>query len=798
MEITEEIATVVGDLESLGVPLHPRVRPLIGVYVSNLPDGQYRTVITGNLDHLQQLLKYQDCSLDDLPWPIVTPTPEAHDASAEVSATAAPTTPHSPDQAGDSDSLQRTVLETHVASLKSVLDGSVDDLKAARDSDERSLALRVCIDETLKKSYDALGVAGQMLASEGALSAIRVKSLVNDILKLVDDIHDIVMNLQESEQLVMGKMTFPFPNAREGQMEAAEETARALLKSDVIACAPTGFGKSAFVLATCSYFMQLDPTTGEPQFYAPLDRWGAPPAAAYVITPQRVLVQQYEQDFGDLPWVGFLKSRAQFQCICKAAEKKNKEAKAFRDEDKVTCSDMSKSCDHQDSKFANPDKPLCPYMVNKQKALQKPVVVMTAAMAATLLLYQKQTFPKRCIIAIDESQRLEDTLISSCTARLQMDKLNQEGWDFANGVLTVEGEAYETAVLPKLKSSADEMDVRRWVEGWCERASTIILSLEDRASDDSLGKGGLAILSKYSNLLTKLVMIMRLDDLDLPEHRRRPHSWRYITDTRDFDVRQNGPYLAISPLSARGLTDDIVGDAAIRKLFVSATPGDANLSAETLGLRVVPQYQEYGSAFPVENRKLMYMPVAKLNYHSDEEDYQQVMDAICFIAGMESDDPRLNHRFQKGIIHTVSRTLQDRIKTALQQAGHGHRIVEVVGSRGRTQILERFMLSSQPQILLGPALTDGVSLSDDAGRWGIIPKLAWPPPVDPSVKYRKEEIPDWYVFQVVMSVIQACGRIVRSKDDWGTNYILDAGFGNLVRRNGHLFPGWFKAAIEEM
>lgn len=500
---------------------------------------------------------------------------------------------------------------------------------------------------------------------------------------------------------------------------------------------------------------------------------------AYVITPQRVLVKQYMDDFGDLPWVGFYQSRASFRCKCQKAREK----RVGPPEDWPTCSDFADACE-----LTAKDKGMgsCPYAVTRDVALSKPVVVMTAAMATTMMLYQKHRFPMRAVIAVDECQRFEETLMSACTTTLKYEQLVKDGWTMENDV-----EGIDEPLLWPFEDKLSDAGVKTWVSTWLQRAKARLAVMDP----STLPRDELKAYRRYNGYVSSLNMAMMFDDPKLGENKRRPHSWTHEQANERFSTPEQ---FTIKPMSAVGMFDDIMGGAAVRKLMVSATPGTPEYIEKTLGLKYTPTYMSYGAPFPPENRPVLYVPTVRLNYRSPDEDFRKLTDKIVQIATGESADEWSNHAKQKGIIHTVSNKLHEKIVSALRSARQGWRLREVRGSKRRLEIMEEFMESSEPLIMLGPAITDGVSLSGDQARWGIVTKLPWPPPVEPSVKHRMDNIPDWYAFQVVLSIVQACGRNVRSKDDWAVNYILDEGFETLLRRSWRLFPPWFLESIVKL
>ena len=50
---------------------------------------------------------------------------------------------------------------------------------------------------------------------------------------------------------------------------------------------------------------------------------------------------------------------------------------------------------------------------------------------------------------------------------------------------------------------------------------------------------------------------------------------------------------------------------------------------------------------------------------------------------------------------------------------------------------------------------------------------------------------NWYMNKMLCSVIQSCGRGVRSKEDYCTTYILDGAIVESVVNNKHKLPKYF-------
>lgn len=107
-------------------------------------------------------------------------------------------------------------------------------------------------------------------------------------------------------------------------------------------------------------------------------------------------------------------------------------------------------------------------------------------------------------------------------------------------------------------------------------------------------------------------------------------------------------------------------------------------------------------------------------------------------------------------------------------------------------------LESSPslgKILVASGMYEGLDLPEDLGRWQVIAKIPWPSLGDPSVAYKAKEDEEWYEWQTLKDVIQACGRICRTPQDWGVSYILDGSFARLEK--SVLVPKWFREAFDK-
>lgn len=232
---------------------------------------------------------------------------------------------------------------------------------------------------------------------------------------------------------------------------------------------------------------------------------------------------------------------------------------------------------------------------------------------------------------------------------------------------------------------------------------------------------------------------------------------------------------------------------ANRFLFMSSTILDKEEFCRDLGIDPDEAAMiSLDSEFPEDNREVIFSPVTKMNYgwNSEEraDDRRKMMKNINHICSYHNDE--------SGVIHTgsfqISQWILENIKT-------NHRIIhhnpgfEI----SRDEAIDTFLECSEkePTLLISPSVTEGMDLKDDRGRFALIVKVPYPYLGDAWTKRRMQISKDWYNRQAITGIIQGCGRVVRSKDDWGTVYILDESFEYLYNQTKKMIPAWWKRGL---
>ena len=221
-------------------------------------------------------------------------------------------------------------------------------------------------------------------------------------------------------------------------------------------------------------------------------------------------------------------------------------------------------------------------------------------------------------------------------------------------------------------------------------------------------------------------------------------------------------------------------------LFMSATIGDVSMFCQLLGINEDEvESISLPSTFPKEHRPIVLRPVGKLSRSGYKHNWKRMVEEIDKIID--------EHRGQKGLIHTISYAIAKDIR---ENSRHTKIMVFPSSLEDKAAVIDKFKTSTSKMVLVSPALGIGVDFEDDAARWQIIVKVPFASLGDEQVRMRLRTNDEWYKVDAANRCIQAAGRIVRSEEDWGITYLLDANFNWFFSKDfRHLFPLWFQEVV---
>jgi len=381
----------------------------------------------------------------------------------------------------------------------------------------------------------------------------------------------------------------------------------------------------------------------------------------------------------------------------------------------------------------------CPYYNARNIALTDNFAVLNYKMFLSLPGHVK----RKNFIVCDEASELEDELIKHFSVFIDPDKLK------LNGVK-----------VPYLYSTEPE-SVLKWHNQVMVAVSEQIEALTDRFNSK---KVSLNINEKIKlNYLKSLHRTLILID----------ETWNkceYICQRENKTVR-------LTPYKVDTLSKYIF-DYAENVLLMSATIIDHKNFAKSLGIKEY-KYVEVDSTFDAKKAPIYFSRLNKLNQSNTERLLPTLASQIQSICE--------THKNDKGLIHTHS--LQ--ITLGLQKLLKGNRFLYRTGDVKNELILDNHFKSKDATVIVSPSMTFGVDLRDDYARFQIIVKAAYLPLGDVRIKRLAKEDQTWYTNKMLSNLVQACGRGIRSKDDYCITYILDANIWDEVVDNKSKLPKYF-------
>ena len=444
---------------------------------------------------------------------------------------------------------------------------------------------------------------------------------------------------------------------------------------------------------------------------------------------------QLQNDFPELP---IMWGRGNYECLKSGGE--------------LSCSDCTSSgsnpCPNKAGK--------CPYLTAKAIARNSFIKVLNYDYWITEVNYVG-SFGGQDFIVVDEADSLEYIISKFIDL------------EFSEGLMKYLGMPY-----PKYKTTSSEHsleDWRKWAKFALQRIIFKIRDLDRANNDLDPDPALLKRREKLTGLKRKLEMFV--DNVD--------ESWIY-----DEVVRGESKSISFKPRWVNvKLAEKYIWSHAKKFVLMSATFPPLPVLAKQLGVNITDmEYREFKSTFPVSNRPVEFMPIANMVYSEMDDEIPKAIECIKMLMD--------RHKNEKGLIHTVS------YKLAREVMGIGDSRLVTHNGEDKIRAIEDFKNSDKPLIMVSPSSERGISLDGEKCRWIVWMKAPYLNLKDKMVSARlyKSSIGNlWYKSNAIMTVVQGCGRAVRSNQDRAVSYIIDKQIIKLITENPRLVPGWFREAI---
>lgn len=247
----------------------------------------------------------------------------------------------------------------------------------------------------------------------------------------------------------------------------------------------------------------------------------------------------------------------------------------------------------------------------------------------------------------------------------------------------------------------------------------------------------------------------------------------------EYIIEKTKDAITLKPLKVNKLARHLF-DFGEKILLMSATIIDPKNFAKSLGiLEHEYVYIETNSVFDPKKAPIYISSKVKLNYKNLKDSLPYLKDQIDKICAQ--------HKNEKGVIHTHTHQITEYLQNNLK----GTRFLYREAGVNNEDLMKEHSVMGNNTVIVSPSLTFGIDLKDDLARFQIIIKAPYLPLGDERVKRLFKEDPVWYQDKMLTNVIQACGRAVRTKDDFAVTYILDGAILDAIIKNKTKLPSFF-------
>lgn len=530
---------------------------------------------------------------------------------------------------------------------------------------------------------------------------------------------------------------FPAPSYRGNQRDALERIEEAFAGGNdvVLVRAPTGSGKSLLARAIAGGARRPDEA-------APSDATGA-----YYTTPQ---VSQLDDVADDelLDDLKIIRGKRNYSCILPGE----------------TDTPVNRAPCAREKGYDCSVKHRCPYFSDRAIASNREIAAMT--LAYFMRTAGSEVFRKRDVVVIDEAHGLAE-------------------W----------AEMYATIDLnPRTVPTWDDVSVPDLSEGGIDRAVRFaenVVGAFRRRKDELVAQRELdpseaAERDKLQELIGELQWFVE-------DYRDSESATTWVVDQQDGGTGSEGDggAITIKPMNPERYLSHTVWERGNKFALLSATILNKAAFCRQVGLD--PEnvaLVDVGHTFPVENRPLYDVTQGKMTYEHRDDTLPDIARTVVRLMQ--------RHRGEKGIIHAHSYAIQERLADRLDEFGVGDR-VRTHDKDDRDAQLESWKATDGEEVLLSVKMEEALDLNGDLARWQVLCKAPFLNTGDSRVAHRLEDGQwAWYYRTALRTVIQACGRVVRSPDDHGATYLADSSLLQVFDRAEGDVPPWFADQIDRM
>jgi len=475
---------------------------------------------------------------------------------------------------------------------------------------------------------------------------------------------------------------------------------------------------------------------------------------SYCLTSQKILQDQYIKDFTEDYRISVLKGRSNYECTFLG--------------DPAMCNECYEPARKQCYKNGT-----CLYQIAKKRTINSIIALMNYSYFLNVTdCDPNKSFGKKKLLICDECHSLEGELMGQVEFILSEFMFKRSGYPVA---------------IPTYES-LDQYEA--WIKENIEQVQAILKKKNDEL--DSLNRQRVS-LSRESFNFKKMSgetaeLVSQVEEIDRLYRRMNTFlntiglvEWVFTVErTEKLKMKK----VIFKPLTINLFAPDCLLNYGEQRLYMSATILDKKSFCHSLGINCdEAAFIRVPSTFPAKNRKIFFTNSGFMNLANIDDTLPNIVRDLKKALAY--------HKSEKALVHCHSY----KIANYIQENCHDHRLI-FHNSENREKMLQKFMQSTDPMVLVSPSMTEGLDLKDDLARWEIIVKVPYLYLGDKQVSRRMAIDPDWYNWQTCLTLVQSYGRIFRSETDWGTVYVFDSGARGFIQRNVSILPQWFIDACQ--
>ena len=464
---------------------------------------------------------------------------------------------------------------------------------------------------------------------------------------------------------------------------------------------------------------------------------------AYLLTSQKILQTQYENEYASSD-IKILKGKNNYPCI-------------FLD-GKETCDNgfcLIGKC---------PVRSDCFYEIAKREAMGSKIALMNYTYFLNVMKYTT-VFKERNVLILDEAHNVEKILMGFIEFSFSTAYLSRLG-------ITSKIPDYENVsqYIPWM------IEVQKKIN---QLMATIVDQLAKFKEESTLYEDKIKELSKEIEMLERLNDKVQnfLDSYNQTE-------WIFDIAVNEKLKRKT---ITFKPLTVSYFARSFLFQYCDKKILMSATILDKDNFCKSLGIPFDKAiFIQNPSTFPASIRPIYLTNSGKMNKTEIDGALPNIVADINKILN--------HHNNEKGLIFTNTYKIAKYIQENLEN--NFKRRLMLHDENNRDDVLDKFMKSQGPKVLMSPSMYEGIDLKDDLARFVVIVKIPYLFLGDKQIKRRMETDYDWYIWKAALILVQAAGRGVRHKEDECTTYIMDSGTRWFLMKNKKFFPQYFLDAIK--